>query len=218
MRDADDVGQRNPGNPDMPRVNFKKEGLFDPTQPLFPDMIAGNYEEWTVYNRSFSDPSVPHSSKSCAGHKDKRYPPAATRMARHVPPPRTSRFGSPLVLSRVHWVRPELVAEVMFLTWTEEGLLRQVIYQGLRQDKWATCQATSTQVKAWRASCGRDGVSGTRSARPKGLDSRQRAIDEPTHNIDTIGKLVCASATRPVDPIHGRLPSVGGWNSTVVGG
>ena len=55
MRDADDVGQRNPGNPDMPRVNFKKEGLFDPTQPLFPDMIAGNYEEWTVYNRSFSD-------------------------------------------------------------------------------------------------------------------------------------------------------------------
>jgi hypothetical protein len=55
MRDADDVGQRNPGNPDMPRVNFKKEGLFDPTQPLFPDMIAGNYEEWTVYNHSFSD-------------------------------------------------------------------------------------------------------------------------------------------------------------------
>jgi hypothetical protein len=24
------------------------------------------------------------------------------------PPPRDSRFGSPLVLSRVHWVRPEL--------------------------------------------------------------------------------------------------------------
>jgi len=34
----------------MPRVNFKKEGLFDPSQPLFPDMIAGNYEEWMVYN------------------------------------------------------------------------------------------------------------------------------------------------------------------------
>jgi hypothetical protein len=54
MRDADDVGQPT-GDPDMPRVNFKKEGLFDPTQPLFPDMIAGNYEEWTVYNRSLSD-------------------------------------------------------------------------------------------------------------------------------------------------------------------
>jgi hypothetical protein len=41
----------------------------------------------------------------------------------------------PLVLSRVHWVRPELVAEVKFLTWTEEGLLRHAIYQGLREDK-----------------------------------------------------------------------------------
>jgi hypothetical protein len=54
MRDADDVGQPS-GNPSMPRINFKKEGLFDATKPLFPDMIAGNYEEWTVSNRTFSD-------------------------------------------------------------------------------------------------------------------------------------------------------------------
>jgi bifunctional non-homologous end joining protein LigD len=33
-----------------------------------------------------------------------------------APPPKTSRFGSPLVLSRVHWVRRELVVEVKFLT------------------------------------------------------------------------------------------------------
>jgi ATP-dependent DNA ligase len=49
--------------------------------------------------------------------------------------PRTSRFGSPLVLSRVHWVRPELVAEVKYLTWTEDNLLRQVVYEGLREDR-----------------------------------------------------------------------------------
>jgi hypothetical protein len=29
----------------------------------------------------------------------------------------------PLVLSRVHWVRPELVAEVKYLTWTDDNLL-----------------------------------------------------------------------------------------------
>jgi len=52
-----------------------------------------------------------------------------------APPPRGSRFGSPLVLSRVHWVRPELVAEVKFLAWTEDNLLRQVVYEGLREDK-----------------------------------------------------------------------------------
>ena len=55
-----------------------------------------------------------------------------------VPPPRSTRFGSPLVLGRVHWVQPELVAEVKFLTWTEDNLLRQVVYEGLREDKPAT--------------------------------------------------------------------------------
>jgi ATP-dependent DNA ligase len=34
-------------------------------------------------------------------------PLAAPKMPLAVPPPRGSRFGSPLVLSRVHWVRPE---------------------------------------------------------------------------------------------------------------
>ena len=55
MRDADDTGVRNKGSTLMPLVNFGKEGLFDATKPLFPGMIAGNYEEWTVTNRSFSD-------------------------------------------------------------------------------------------------------------------------------------------------------------------
>jgi ATP-dependent DNA ligase len=66
----------------------------------------------------------------------RRLQPLATpEMPLQVPPPRTSRFGSPLVLSRVHWVRPELVAEVTFLAWTDENLLRQVVYQGPREDK-----------------------------------------------------------------------------------
>ena len=66
----------------------------------------------------------------------RRLQPLATdTMPLEVPPPRTSRFGSPLVLSRVHWVRPELDAEVKFLTWTDDNLLRQVVYEGLREDK-----------------------------------------------------------------------------------
>jgi bifunctional non-homologous end joining protein LigD len=52
-----------------------------------------------------------------------------------APPPRKTRFGSPLVLSRVHWVEPQLVAEITFLTWTADGLLRQTVYVGLREDK-----------------------------------------------------------------------------------
>ena len=60
-------------------------------------------------------------------------PLAIDKMPLDVPPPRSTRFGSPLVFSRVHWVRPELVAEVKFLTWTEDNLLRQVVYEGLRE-------------------------------------------------------------------------------------
>jgi DNA ligase D-like protein (predicted ligase) len=57
------------------------------------------------------------------------------KMPLDVAPPRKSRFGSPLVSSRVHWVKPKLVCEVRFLTWTADGLLRQTAYVGLRDDK-----------------------------------------------------------------------------------
>ena len=50
-------------------------------------------------------------------------------------PSRSNRFGSPLKLSEVHWVKPKLVAQVRYLTWTADGLLRQVVYLGLRADK-----------------------------------------------------------------------------------
>lgn len=59
----------------------------------------------------------------------------AARMPLAEPPPRDSRFGSPLQLSNVHWVKPEVVVEVSYLTWTEDNLLRQVSYQGQREDK-----------------------------------------------------------------------------------
>jgi DNA ligase D-like protein (predicted ligase) len=52
-----------------------------------------------------------------------------------VRPPRTMRFGSPLLLSRVHWVEPKLVAEITYLTWTADNLLRHTVYVGLRDDK-----------------------------------------------------------------------------------
>jgi bifunctional non-homologous end joining protein LigD len=58
-----------------------------------------------------------------------------SKMPLDVPPPRTSRFGSPLNLARVTWIRPKLVCEVRFLTWTADGLVRQGAYEGLRADK-----------------------------------------------------------------------------------
>ena len=57
-------------------------------------------------------------------------PLAVAKMPLSVSPPRGSRFGSPLVLSRVHWVRPEMVVEVSYVEWTPDGLLRHVVYLG----------------------------------------------------------------------------------------
>jgi ATP-dependent DNA ligase len=62
-------------------------------------------------------------------------PLTTSEMSLDQAPPRSNRFGSPLVLSRVHWVLAELVVEVKYLTWTDDNLLRQVVYQGLREDK-----------------------------------------------------------------------------------
>jgi bifunctional non-homologous end joining protein LigD len=69
-----------------------------------------------------------------------------------APPPRKTRFGSPLVLSQVHWVEPQLVAEITYLAWTADGLLRQTVYVGLRSDK--TAGQVRVEVARGRASAG----------------------------------------------------------------
>jgi hypothetical protein len=38
-------------------------------------------------------------------------PLAVEKMSMTEPPPRGSRFGSPLMLSRVHWVHPEMIVD-----------------------------------------------------------------------------------------------------------
>ncbi|MCZ6791648.1 MAG: multicopper oxidase domain-containing protein, partial [Candidatus Dadabacteria bacterium] len=55
-RDADDEGIPNPVvDPEMPRIDYEKEGLFTGDENLFDNMFAGNFEEWTIINRTFSD-------------------------------------------------------------------------------------------------------------------------------------------------------------------
>ena len=78
---------------------------------------------------------LPGASALCPSCRYRRAPRNA---GGRLSPPRDSRFGSPLKMSRVHWVRPQVVVEVTYLTWTEDNLLRQVSYQAQREDKLAT--------------------------------------------------------------------------------
>jgi ATP-dependent DNA ligase len=84
-----------------------------------------------------------HAGRAGTGMTDKELkrlagvlaPLQVSKMPLAGPPPSDSRFGAPLKLSKVHWVRPEVVVEVTYVIWTEDNLLRQASYQGQREDK-----------------------------------------------------------------------------------
>ena len=58
----------------------------------------------------------------------------ATKQSRLV---RSRQAAGPASWRALRSVRPEVVVEVTYLTWTEDNLLRQVSYQGQREDKSA---------------------------------------------------------------------------------
>lgn len=58
----------------------------------------------------------------------------------NLPMIRASRFGGGMTrgaMRTVTWIKPELVCQVRFTEWTEDGLLRHPVFLGLRDDKAA---------------------------------------------------------------------------------
>ncbi|MGH7873890.1 MAG: DNA ligase D [Candidatus Binatia bacterium] len=67
----------------------------------------------------------------------------------------------------VHWIKPELVGEVAFTGWTEDGLLRHPSFQGLREDK------SARQIRRERT----QSVEKTAGAMPSSTRARRRKAD-----------------------------------------
>ena len=119
------------------RQEFVVVGWTDPegSRPALGSLLLGYYRD---------DDKLVYAGRAGTGMTDtelhalvkKLNPLAVKDMPLAAAPPKNTR-GKPLVLSRVHWVRPMLVAEVTYLTWAADGLLRHVVYEGLREDKAA---------------------------------------------------------------------------------
>ena len=144
-------------------------GYTDPegTRVGFGALLLGVYEP---------DGKLRYSGKVGTGFNDetlktlyKRLRPLETREPPFVNPPRGYEAKG------AHWIKPELVAEVEFTEWTNDGTLRHPSFQGLREDKKPTDVVRERPAETEdvvenpvpvKASPARKSASAARSARP----------------------------------------------------
>ncbi|NIJ82150.1 DNA ligase D [Xanthomonas cannabis] len=103
----------------------------------------------------------------------------------------------------VHWVRPQLIAEIAFRGWAKQGLLRQAAFKRLREDK------PVTDLGGDRAAPGTP-AAGKRATPAKTRTATRKAVTK------TVAKTVSKVATRTAQKRAGkRAPAAGAKSSSV---
>ena len=71
-----------------------------------------------------------------SGYSDDELETLSERLAKlAAEPPKAMMIAGDPLPKDIHWVKPELVAEVQFASWSGAGRVRQAVYLGVREDK-----------------------------------------------------------------------------------
>jgi bifunctional non-homologous end joining protein LigD len=93
---------------------------------------------------------------------------------------------NPKTNNRVHWVKPRLVCEVVFQEWTQDGVLRQPIFVGLREDKPARL-VTREQLEPVSEALGNADKSPAQASRRSGAKTSKKRTKDNSRSERSIG-------------------------------
>ncbi len=125
-----------------------------------------------------------------------------------------SPFGGDLAPRRepgVHWLRPELVAEIQFAGWTGDGMVRQASFKGLREDKPADEVEAETPAPSDTALAElRDGAKPKHKGKPAPVVAKPAPA--PKHRPDkapaVVWGVVISHPEKALWPVAGGEPAV----------
>jgi bifunctional non-homologous end joining protein LigD len=121
-----------------------------------------------------------------------------------------SNYGQRRAPRDVHWVKPELVGEVAFTEWTDEGILRHPTFQGLREDKSAreVVREDEQPLPAKSKSAARSPAPPAAAEPDDGAAEKAPDYERPLRNRDLLARPPSTSRARGKKTTEGEVAGV----------